>query len=581
MKALFRLSLTSLAALAIASCYSTGDGTAPPTDRIYFPVGMAVSRGGNVLYVANSDFDLQYSGGTLQSYNLQKVRLDAAAQAAIPCDVPASPADGTSPARVGEACAPPVDSRAYFREGAIIGAFATDAQVLSCEREPLTDAERLAPETQCVDAGKRLFVPVRGDASVTWAALDLDDPTVAPPTGEDDNATNYAPYRIQCGAEQNGGRCSDAFRAGRPSDVTNSRRLSMPGEPFGMSLSQDGTFLLLTHQTEGNVSLLSTGVSRASASAPLTAPSLQWVLGDNTIGGTSIAPIPHDRALRCVGGAPCNNEPAAPAFVQTSRYVAGLDVFRLYRDEGARRIEDPNLPAPQPALPRPYLIREGTVPISTNIGGADSRGVVVDRSPRLACKAKVRENRPASETEFKRRMEDCARLPARVFIANRSPASLIVGEVGADELGSPNPDRITLKTSIPLSFGPSRLYLAPIVDRSGRYALRVFVVCFDASIVFVYDPETDRIENVIRMGLGPFAMAFDPFDMEQVATHALAPKDTRAGAPADLLRYRFAYVASFTNSYVQIIDLDNSRANKDTFERVVFNLGIPTDPKGS
>jgi hypothetical protein len=310
-------------------------------------------------------------------------------------------------------------------------------------------------------------------------------------------------------------------------------------------------------------------------------PSLQWVLGDNTIGGTSIAPIPHDRALRCVGGLPCSNEPVAPAFVQTSRYVAGLDVFRLYRDEGARRIEDPNLPAPQPSLPRPYLIREGTVPISTNIGGADSRGVVVDRSPRLACKAKVRDNRPASEAEFKRRMEDCARLPARVFIANRSPASLIVGEVGADDQGTASPDRITLKTSIPLSFGPSRLYLAPIVDRSGRYALRVFVVCFDASMVFVYDPEADRIENVIRMGLGPFAMAFDPFDMEQVAAHALAPKDTRAGAPADLLRYRFAYVASFTNSYIQVIDLDNSRANKDTFERVVFTLGIPTDPKGS
>ena len=44
-------------------------------------------------------------------------------------------------------------------------------------------------------------------------------------------------------------------------------------------------------------------------------------------------------------------------------------------------------------------------------------------------------------------------------------------------------------------------------------------------------------------------------------------------------RYRYAYVGIFTQSYVQLIDLDDS-AFTGTFEQVVFNLGLPTIPKG-
>src|SRR5580658_3719048 len=61
------------------ACYPGGaEGTDPPTTTFYFPVGLAVSPGGNVLYVANSDFDLQWNGGTIQSYDLFRLRHDAA-----------------------------------------------------------------------------------------------------------------------------------------------------------------------------------------------------------------------------------------------------------------------------------------------------------------------------------------------------------------------------------------------------------------------------------------------------------------------------------------------------------------------
>ena len=75
-------------------------------------------------------------------------------------------------------------------------------------------------------------------------------------------------------------------------------------------------------------------------------------------------------------------------------------------------------------------------------------------------------------------------------------------------------------------------------------------------------------------------MAFDPFNLEDVARHAQVPVDER-DAQIGLRRYRFAYLASFTQSYVQLIDLDNAVPSPVTFERVVYTLGRPTNPKGS
>ena len=61
----------------------------------------------------------------------------------------------------------------------------------------------------------------------------------------------------------------------------------------------------------------------------------------------------------------------------------------------------------------------------------------------------------------------------------------------------------------------------------------------------------------------------------------MVPVDPRAPPGLALKRYRFAYVASFTQSYLQVIDLDDSTAYPgQTWEHVVFTLGKPTPPKG-
>ncbi len=650
--------LPGMAGVSLLSpaCYSSGaGGTDPPTTTFYFPVGLAVSSGGNVLYVANSDFDLQWNGGTIQSYDLFRLRHDTAELigANFLTPIPGDPSsflrsDGIrtsfstvtnllngSPAVQGSirfltgqglddvkawepncqsspetgpdafqpngnrlpfgfACSPPVDSTAYIGgtiaqpTSAIIGAFATDIQ-LSLD-------------------GTRLFVPVRGNATLTWAEVDPDLPTYVPP-GETapanwPTAAGKAtdPFHFYCGP---GDRCDTDHQTGPVPTAADTRDVTLPGEPFAMAQTEDGTAVAITHQSSQQTSVLLTGlpacVDDGSAPAPtcalaatskgLTAvdPSMQFVLTGVPLGGDGIVAVPHDldspvRRCEDVGyQTPC----VRPAFLETTHSAAELDLLRYYDDDGS-------------SLHRPFLVREVAYTLAVNSGGTDSRGIAIDDTPRRACKALPGAN-----------LAQCAQIPARVFFASRTPPSLIIGEIGepsANGDGSYDPDRLVITGNVPLQAGASKVYLAPIVDALGRYALRVFVTCFDSNEIFVYDPDAGRIENVITTGPGPFAMAFDPFSLDDVAQRKLVPGDSRqqdallekatgidvspaGNGPAALKTYRFAYVASFTNSYVQVIDLDDSvvepcpgASNEScnvTFERPVFTLGQPTIPKGS
>lgn len=533
-----RLVMTATCVIAASSCYTQRAGTAPPTNLFYFPVGLATSRGGNLLYAVNSDFDLQYSGGTLQSYDLFTIRRHAAELVSAnltggtpPADIPfvnpwmpgcheGAGQQGGLP--LGETCAPPVRSASYVLRSAVIGAFATDLQLSV--------------------SGTRLFMPVRGDASLTWADVAADDP----------NATS-ADGTIQCDQLADG-RCDANHHAGNnPDEIGNTRHLAMPGEPFGMAQSEDGSAIVITHQTDTKTSLFCSNCGDGGH------PAMEFVLDGMPTGGNGITAVPHDP-----DAAPAS---LRPAFLQTSRANAELDLLRYYSD-------DESVPQDSSSVHRPFIQKETAYALTANAGGNDSRGIVIDRTPRLACKAKAQ-----SDADKKL----CGQRPARVFFANRTPASMVYGEIG--ELspldGTYDPDRLVILGNVPLSAGPSKIYMAPIVDAAGNYELRLFIVCFDASTIFVYDPDTQAVESVVYTGPGPFAMAFDPFSIDDVAARKPAAPDGRYDASLGMKRYRFAYVASFTQSYVQLIDLDGSQPSRETFERVVYTLGNPTPPKGS
>jgi hypothetical protein len=567
---------STLAALGLAAglsaaygCYTTGDGSAPPGDKFYFPVGIVVAKDGKALYVANSDFDLQFNGGTVQAYDLPRIRDDAvktiASNGTSPdvktyaprsdpndCPTPAGIANGGDREKViGQYCAPPTLSQDYEMSAVTIGAFASDLQ-LSVTAD-------------------RLFLPVRGNASLTYINLVPDDPFAfdcgqgLPPR---EQRYDSAEHRARAP------RCADDHRIGNSATTQrqyNTRGIDMPGEPFGLALSPAGDYAVVTHQNDTKTSLLSTGCQKAGCT---DLPSLQFVLDGVPVGGNGVTAVPpNDEAY---------DDPAKKprdAYLETSRSVAEIDLLRFYDDQtNGAVVQDGGVVdgGPQSSLHRPFLLREAAFSVTANASGVDSRGVVIDDTPRRACRAAH-----GGEKATLQQRKDCARLPARVFIANRSPASIIFGELGKlPTLADPtyDPDRLVLFGNEPLTVGPSKLYLAPIIDADGNFALRVFVVCFDSATIFVWDPDEGRMENIIRVGSGPFAMAFDPFTLDDVASHAAAPVDPKA-APGTLGKYRFAYIASFTNSFVQVLDLD--QRNPATYERVVFTLGQPTLPKGS
>jgi hypothetical protein len=496
---------------------------------------------------------------------------------------------------LGESCAPPVDSTRYIQDSAVIGAFATDLQmqtIVSTGTGPT-----------------RLYAPVRGDDTLTWADVTFDAPDVAPTKRDPVTGVLPAssPFTLGCGQTPDNLTCDADHHAGNnPNQPQDTRQATLPGEPFGMAETEDGTAIAITHQTAPDTSLLISGFSPVTP-ATLAAPAvgvdgglardsgtvaapfagqaaqpvvMEFVLDGVPNGGNGIAAIPHDPDAPVppcdptVTITPC----VRPAFLETNHTTAEIDLLRYYNDDGSSLTRS--------SLTRPYLEREAFYNLTVNQVGSDSRGIAIDPSPRIECK--LRAGPMASQAA----LQACAMLPARVFFANRSPPTLVVGEVGETSLngdGSFDPDLLKIDQSVPVLTGPSRVYLAPIINLDGQLVLRVFVVNFDSSTIQVFDPSDPNLALVdtLYVGPGPFAMAFDPFTLDDVATSTLdiAPGvvvpeltvDPMAGSPS-LNRYRFAYIASFTNSYVQMIDLDQ---RQPTFESVVYNLGNPTAPTGS
>ncbi len=306
-------------------------------------------------------------------------------------------------------------------------------------------------------------------------------------------------------------------------------------------------------------------------------PALQFVLDGVPPGGIGIAAVPHDPLAypECFPDATapqCQAVFPRPSFLQTSLSSAQVALLRYYDDMGDHGTS---------TLYRPFIQEDALFTLNTNAGTTDfARGIAIDPSPRIRCLGQI--TVPMTDPTYQAQAETCARIPARVFIASRGPASLIVGQVGQPSTleSSYNADLVTFTDTIPMPPGPSAVKIAPVIDQAGNYALRVFVVCFDSNEIIDYDPDQKLIEAVIPVGLGPFALAFDPFDYTAAALGKHVDVDPR-DADLGIKKFRFAYVGSFTQSYMQVLDLDNSATDKSTWATVVYTVGVPTPPKGS
>jgi DNA-binding beta-propeller fold protein YncE len=566
--------LLAAAVLSIAAgCYSTGQGPEPQANDLYFPVGILPSPGGHALYVVNSDFDLKYNGGTIEVYSLDDVRdvalrpfwsPDPSDSTDDPCfglgpnpnvilyPGPCGPLDLNRPPDRGVPYGP------IFRRAAKIGAFATDV-VMACR--PSDDlllggtADCTRGGTASID-GARLFVPVRGDRSLTF--LDVDD----------DREGGEQTFKLECGQGGNSGSCSDAYRAGvDPGD--NTRGLTLPAEPFGVAISDRGDALVLTHQASGSgsVSLFTNKDTEGRNTVIGAKPRLEYVLAGLPGSPTGIAALPTpgiDALLRF------DEANYQPGFAITYRLRAQVDVLRFFDDSfGAPR--------------RPYLQRSGAFGLPPTPSGSDSRDVAFETSPtsqRATCEREClagpyAQCRAACEPlgdgeratcvdrcrygEANTCMTECARIPIGAYVSNRFgstvPGALIVGDVRAPN-GAGSSETLNFYDAAPVSVGASRVIVGRVHDRRdppGVFRPRVFIVCFDSRSIFVYDPAERRVDALIRTGRGPHALVMDPV-------------------------HPIAYVGHFTDSYIGLIDLDQSHA---LFGTIVATIGIPTSPQGT
>jgi DNA-binding beta-propeller fold protein YncE len=527
--------------LIVTGCFKPDDGREPPLDRIYFPTGLALSPDGDRLYVANGDWDLQFNAGSVQAYDAVQLRAllprdcNSDADCAGPgeaCDLPTpdatnlgatgthwcvdaetrDPCRGLGVQSAGDRLIQPglcnaVENRSpeLLLESVGIGAFATD---LIYRPSPV--------------GGGRLFVPVRSDATLHW----LDVPAgPVPGNGRE----------LECG--QQGGRDCDAdHRRGDGRNETTPTGRVLPIEPFAIAASTDGRAIVVSHQTEGKVSLFTNEWSELAG--PSAGPRLASILDGLGARPMHISPVPIP-AIALLDRAPGGPRTLGyqPGFWVTFRNAPFVQLLRFF--DGA---DSPS--------GVPYLGRAAVDRLFTTLN-SDVRAIATDVSARNACEV-------GCSSADRDCLSECARIPLKVYLANRAPTassppgSLLIGSTTPVRREQPDNDRLQISDLVAIDDGPSRASVGHIIDERGQPSERVFLTCFDSSAVTIYDPAAHLIDARVPVGRGPSALVVDE-------AHALA------------------YVAHFTDSYVGVIDLDARHAS---FGTLILALGIPTAPRG-
>jgi hypothetical protein len=491
------------------------------------------------LYVVNSDFDLQFNRGTVQSLRLERIRevtprvcgTDAHCAEGEHCDVgsdasgPTADNDGAAsffcvPSRDARPCGslpestpssralapgrcapisltdPPDGGGSFIEESVAISAFATDALLAQRPDEP-----GVPP-----GAPARLFIPVRSDRSLHF--IDVEG------------------GRLECGQTRERGNCGDAFRVGR--NVEPEEVLELPTEPFGIAATGDGRVLLMTHQVGGRVSAFLNDWD-----GPPTLEVVRSGLPQRPIG---IAALPQ----RPLPEGPTQALAYEAGFLVTFRNAPQVNLMRFF--------------AADSGLVDPTVVNAGQVPITINTLGVDSRGIAVD-DPRPGARARCEELPVAERPPC---LEAAEAEPLAVYVANRTPPSLLVGRTQAVVGPTQTQDLPTFHANIPLTAGPSRVVLGNVLTDDGtpegRMERRVFVLCFDSNVIYVYDPVRQRIETEIFTGRGPHSIAFDG-------------------------KRPLAYVGHFTDSYIGVVSLD--QRSPWNYGAILASIGTPSPPRAS
>lgn len=212
-----------LAAFAIAvtsaGCPASADDVRPPDHQLYFPTGLAISPDGSTLFAISANSDLRFDSGTLVSIDVGEVEALVtdwlAGQPAVPggrdtC----TPDQGFPITLICDECEL-IDPARTVR----IGNFATELEI-----------------QELASGDLRLFVTVRGDPSVTYIDVAGGVP--------DCSDRSDAPFA----------ECDDDHRLVQLRDSDD--LITIPDEPFGLFVDGANGYAMVTHLSNGAVSLV-------------------------------------------------------------------------------------------------------------------------------------------------------------------------------------------------------------------------------------------------------------------------------------------------------------------------------------
>jgi hypothetical protein len=514
------VALGLLVAAFVGGCSFGESGIAPPNNRIFLPAGMVIDPAGRFLYVVNSNSDLRYNAGTV-------VAVDLAVSCAIRPDLPICQAT-PSPS---PASAFPVCSKTRFSRTEPVGddyccRDLVDSNIINCNEPQFIQGDATIQIgsfggavvlQDFIRAGggpvRRLFVAVRAEPSITYA-------DVTPSSDGAAVTMRCTGDRLDSTPPPLNAFCEDSWRIRRPGGASPGA-LEMPQEPHVLALDKGLGALFVGHLTvTANRQLQGGGMSALDICNPENDNPVRFA----GLSRTTFLPASLTQAVATLSpGDPyplLHPSPSLPQTVlyATARYSSAISGMVLEHPEGAS-CGDSDKTAPPTSeardltlIPSEHFYAPAFLP-----NGADIRGILFTSDG------------------------------SRAYVLHRNDADTISSPAAIEVLDRRRLSDGTTPSNTPITVlgvcsGPSSMQW----HNSGR-GDRIFVTCYDDGLIYVVDPVALDF-SAIDVGVAPTSLVFSTQD------------------PG------IAYVASFFNSHLSVIDL---RPGSPTENRVLLRIGLP------
>ena len=492
-------------------CNFGQSGIAPPANRIFLPAGLVADPDDGFLYVVNSNSDLRFNAGTVVAVDELTVN-QAADIRALATTQPCTKTRFSRTEAVPDdyCCIDLVDSNIVnCNEPKFIQSNAT-IQLGSFGGAVKLQRYQRDPKDPASEVVRRLFVAVRAEPSITYADVTVD---------ATDPKAKKVSMRCTGLPRQNGPEqpinpfCDDNWRVRRPGGVTPGS-LVLPEEPHELAYDKELEALYVGHLTvTANAEVQGGGVSILDVCNPQSGSAVRFA----GLARTTFLPATLSQAVATLHTrdpahpelAPDPIHPSTRLFA-TARYTTAISALVLRSPDHAA-CGDPERDD-LTMVPAENFYSSVFFP-----HGMDIRGIILsDDGMRAYVLHRNDAESPVS--------------PAAVVVLDRRP--------GAD--GTPLNAPIDV---LEVCGGPTAMQM----HDSGR-GNRLYVTCYDDGEIYVVDPEAMVVTSVIEAGAGPISLVFSPLD------------------PG------VAYVASFVNSHLSVIDL---APGSPTENHVVMRIGLP------